>query len=318
MHRLTRHIFFRPAAMLATTRRLVLMALAMPAVGTIGCVPDKHLGDAGGAGAGGIAAAGGVAGGGAPLAACGGGTLHGDAGIDEPPVLTAAQGLMLEDFEGEHHDDQDQCQSDSLARKQAAPNRNTLGYCSECFGDCAQNTGGLVETSLVSDPCSAFRSAGHSLRLRFDVSQGYMKCVDPPDGGDSNVRFAGYVQLLTGNDICPSGRGYLNPDSLGLKKLTFWLRPDSGSEDFILEVAFKDLQNRGSALVTGKPSVHTGSYLMAQVWPGGWQKVEIPLEDLRAGGVDFTQLREISFTFTSWRAIVTTGAIVLDEIALER
>jgi hypothetical protein len=234
-----------------------------------------------------------------------------DLGIEGalPPVPNAAVGLLIDDFDVERA--VPVCIRS--APSSAAPLHNLLGYCSECFNDCARGNGGQLDARITNDPELSLRCAGGALAFDFNVSQGQQAC-DPPSG--PALRYAGYVELLVGNDLCKEDRGPFNLEALRAEFLAFFVKAAAGSEKWVLEVALKDVVDGQS----DKVLVSKDTYVTPDEYAGGWRQVRIPLRDLTRGNPapDFKRLREINFTVASPTTGVTAGKLYIDEIAFVR
>lgn len=177
---------------------------------------------------------------------------------------------------------------------------NSLNYCPETFTDASGRA--TVFPSLTSLAADAYRGNG-SLRLDFDVTSG-----DAP--------FGGYVELLTGNDPCPSSRGLFNLQAAGLSALTFAVR--RGTLDVNVEIAIKSIDD-----IQTTPKVLLSSY---GVTGTSWGKVRIPITDLAPGqngrSVDLRNLREVNFGFAKQRfsavGAAVRGTVFIDDLAFER
>jgi len=185
---------------------------------------------------------------------------------------------------------------------------NLLGYCHEIFLD-DLGPFAIIDTSYISDRKDVLRGGGKSWRIHFNVSK------EPPLGKDT---YCGYVELLTGNDLCKRpNAGLFNLAVLNLTFLTFWVKTESPDIDF--EMALKDIKNNE----TNPKKRVKDNYLTPGIL---WRKVKIPITDLlpnQSGPpVNLQELREINFSF-SYRysqqpRAPLTGTIYLDEIAFER
>lgn len=200
-----------------------------------------------------------------------------------PPIapFSAQSGILVDDFDD------------------ANTQRNLLNYCPETFRD----PGNVAILTVSHVGAGALRGTGQSLRIDFDVA----------GPGDP---FGGYVQLLTGNDSCPSSDGVFNAGVLRLEFLSFWIKTSSSQVD--VEVAIKDItdaQTYPKKLTRGFASPDTS-----------WHKVRIPLTTELGQGVgrrvDLQRLREVNFGFAKRRFqdenLETRGTVFLDEIAFER
>lgn len=226
-------------------------------------------------------------------------------GCDERSVrLVANEGLVIDDFDGESNYDNDDC----LDNKE--PNPNLLGYCSMCFSDCSvcpDPKSGHIESTLTA-PEDALWNAGHALELTFDVA------------GEDRFRYAGYVQWLTCNTVCPDAgmseaEGTDCPgfdlDRLNLRYLSFWLRTEAGSEDVDLELALKDVNGNESSKLRARDE----DYVDAAC--GEWTKIRVGLDELRTSNVNTAQLQSVSFTFSQGVGDVDQGTVYLDDIGFE-
>jgi hypothetical protein len=232
------------------------------------------------------------------------------AGVDgeSAPHTDPAAGLLIDDF--------DQARATPVCvasgSSWADPLVNLLGYCNECFSDCSGSQGGQLNARVVTDPQRTLRCRGGSLELEFDVSQSATMCNPPP----MPRAFAGFAEVLVGNELCPTDRGSFNLEALQVDHLTFWVAAASGSEDWDLEVAIEDIERHQSP----KLRVRAGLYLDQTVYAGGWQKARIPINDFltSAEPPNLRELREINFTLTAGVTHIDRGRIYLDEVALTR
>lgn len=178
---------------------------------------------------------------------------------------------------------------------------NTLGYCPETFTDASGRP--TLFVSYTNQPAETLRGRGFSLRIDFDVS----------GAGDP---FGGYVEMLIGNDPCPSPKGPFNLEVLNKSALTFWIRRSAPEVD--VEVALKSIDE-----VQTTPKAMVRDYVTAST---AWVKARIPITALVAGQdgrrVDLRNLREINFGFARRRFLdsgaAVRGTVFLDEVAFER
>jgi hypothetical protein len=188
---------------------------------------------------------------------------------------------------------------------------NTLSFCPETFTD-SSNAVSLLRTA-ISVPADTLRNRGRSLRIDFDVSA--TQAAEP---------FGGYVEMLTGNDPCPSNRGLFNLEAANKSALTFWVR--RASPDLEMEIALKSISPNPNPQpaddIETAPKVLLGTYAARGT---AWTKARIPIADLlpadRGRVVDRRNLRQITFAFARRRflehAAPLRGTVFLDEIAFE-
>ncbi|MBV9462876.1 MAG: hypothetical protein JO317_01490 [Verrucomicrobiae bacterium] len=95
-------------------------------------------------------------------------------------------------------------------------------------------------------------------------------------------------------------------DASQFKKLSFWVKPDE-----------KGGPNKFKVELKGDDGPIAKKYIGDL--KAGWTKVEIPLDDFAAQGVDLTKLNEMTIVFEQRAASPkTVGALYLDDVTLEK
>ncbi len=151
------------------------------------------------------------------------------------------------------------------------------------------------------------------LMIRYEKKQ----TGGPFDGGG----WAGYYTLLKspGALVAPTPENP-NPalapekylDASGYKALTFQVRGEKGTENFVIGLSDQHWDLVGDSV----KSQEIGKYLPAGKLTTEWQKATIPFDEFF---VDYTRLSGISVVFEGdlFPATGSTGKIYLDDIALE-
>lgn len=177
--------------------------------------------------------------------------------------------------------------------------RNRVGGCPEVFLD----PFATASVEVAYDNRVRLRDNGYSLRITYDLR----------GTGDP---FGGYVQTLTGNDLCPAVPPFRPGFNVTL--LSFWV--NRSDENVDVEFALKDLRDCQT----------TPKILARTTAPGrGWQRVVTPIPELVGGlredqsgcTVDLGNLREINFGFGRARfaaeGIALRGSLNIDEVSFQ-
>lgn len=130
--------------------------------------------------------------------------------------------------------------------------------------------------------------SGSSMRLVYNVGKG--------------GAFNGFWMKLGPAD---SGN---NLNATDYKKLSFWIKGDDKA----------GLPNKFKVELKGDPGTPIAKKYVGEL-TGDWKKIEVPLEEIAAQGVDLTKLNEFVVVFEQ-RAVspATTGAIYIDDVMLEK
>lgn len=126
------------------------------------------------------------------------------------------------------------------------------------------------------------------------------------------VKSPGATAVPTPQDPNPQPAVDKYLDASGYKALTFWVRGETGSENFIIGLSDRHWDKVGDSI----KSQEIGKYLPAGKLTMEWQKARVPLSEFY---IDFTQLSGISVVFAGdlYPASGSAGSIYLDDIALE-
>ena len=126
------------------------------------------------------------------------------------------------------------------------------------------------------------------------------------------LKSPGYLVAPTPEDPNPDPVGEQYLDGGALKNVTFWVRGETGSENFAVGLADRHWDQVGDSV----KSEEIGKYLPAGRLTTEWQKATIPLDTFF---VDYSKLASISVCF---EADVLpdgkgTGTVYIDDILLE-
>lgn len=185
--------------------------------------------------------------------------------------------------------------------------RNALGYRANVF--LRQPSKAMVGRRLESIEGQKTRI----LMLRYDKRN----TGGPFDTGG----WCGYYTLLkspaavSGTGLRPELPGAASDayfDASGYRSITFWVRGETGSENFVVGVADRHWDHIGDSLKS-KP---IGAYLPEGKLTTRWQKAVIPLEEFF---LDQTQLASIAIVFEGelYPEAGAIGTVYLDDVTLE-
>ena len=156
------------------------------------------------------------------------------------------------------------------------------------------NLGGKISYSVVPvDPSSPPPVKGFAIKLDYDVRS------------QSNSH-TGWGYLLQNYDT--TRRFYVDPQALGLKIFSFWVKGEKGGERFVTK--FADTSEKTSQELELKDAL-TPITTSIQ-----WQKVSFSLEKFKKDGFNFTQLKYFLIVFFNSNT-PSTGIIFIDYIAFE-
>ena len=108
----------------------------------------------------------------------------------------------------------------------------------------------------------------------------------------------------------PTGEQYL--DGTPFKAITFWVKGESGDENFVVGLSDRHWDKIGDSV----KSEEIGRYLPEGKLTTDWQMATIPLEEFY---LDYTQLASVSIVFEGELFPETghTGTIYIDDVSLE-
>ena len=167
------------------------------------------------------------------------------------------------------------------------------------------NKMGLRSSTYSQEPSKALAVRGKEDAKKTGLGGLVLKYDKKNSGGPyDSGGWCGYYTLLK------KGTQYF--DAKPYKKITFWVKGETGAENFVLGLADKHWDEAGDS-VKSEP---IGKYL-----PGGkvttqWQKAEVPLEDFL---VDAGEIGSIAFCFEStvFPEGEGKGTIHVDDLMLE-